>query len=246
MYINNGVRVIKNVLPEELISDLSLSLDKLYSNIKEDSITVGDIANKSPQKLSSLVKEDDYSKPFIVSSVLENEKRFLDLIKLDTLWEYAAKSLDCKVEDLLYHYCNITVKVPSFGPKISWHRDFPNRYISPKTSDFVRLLIPLEQMNSENGGLRFILNSHRILDEEVKDFYGAHDEESCNQQALYISSNIGDIVLLHPKTIHGSDMNTGKKSRPVFIIQFGKKNEEYLYKNEEFMSFKTKDEIKCL
>lgn len=57
---------------------------------------------------------------------------------------------------------------------------------------------------------------------------------------------IKEIVLLNPKTIHGSPMNESNKSRRVLIVQFGMRNEKYFSKHEEYLSFKTLDEINLI
>lgn len=64
------------------------------------------------------------------------------------------------VEEIQYHFANITTKVPGLGRAVSWHRDYPNQYICPRRSSFLRVTVCLDGMDGDNGGTQFVSGSH--------------------------------------------------------------------------------------
>lgn len=70
-------------------------------------------------------------------------------------------------EEIQYHFANITTKVPGLGRAVSWHRDYPNQYICPRRSSFLRVMVCLDGMDGDNGGTQFVSGSHVLSDEEA-------------------------------------------------------------------------------
>lgn len=243
MYKQNGVEIFREIISIGKIEKLQNVVEKLLKDEEKvlEFISVSDVSKKQVLKDISELLNKLSKEAFIVSDLLKYDSAFLSFLKNKTLWQIAAKSLSCEEDDVLYHFCNITTKIPYFGPKIFFHRDYPNKYICPKNSSFVRLLIPLEKMSLENGGLEYIPNTHLISDEYARKTKVNEDEVI--KEKISINADAGDIIVLNPKLIHGSSMNESDKSRRVFIVQFGVKNEEYLYKHKEYLSYKTFNEL---
>jgi len=79
--------------------------------------------------------------PFLLTGLPVLSDALADLILSEALWTIAAKLL--QNERVVYHFSNVTRKPAGIGPNLTWHRDYPNRGICPRRSEFFRALIPL-------------------------------------------------------------------------------------------------------
>lgn len=156
------------------------------------------------------------------------------------LWEIAKDILGSG--EIVYHFSNVTRKPAYVGPSITWHRDYPNRYICPKKSrDFFRALIPLEGMNRGSGCTEVVPKSHEITDEEAIQEEKKRDFDLCRSVPLEVEA--GDLVIIHPKLLHGGKENRSGRERNLVVIQFGLKTDAFLYWNEELFTGATRDGI---
>lgn len=130
--------------------------------------------------------------------------------------------------DICHHFSNLTTKSKLVGSGISWHRDFPNRYLCPRSSSFLRLMICLDGMTENNGATRFVLNSHRISDAAAR---GAEARKEAEKTGAVIETAVcppGSAVFIHPKIIHGGPPNTSPDERRNIIIQWGRTDDPIL------------------
>ncbi|MGB8356450.1 MAG: phytanoyl-CoA dioxygenase family protein, partial [Chthoniobacteraceae bacterium] len=112
-----------------------------------------------------------------------------------------------ETDDIRYHFSNVTMKRGRIGSGISWHRDFSNRYICPKRSSFLRMMVCLDGMDAENGATQFVEGSHLISDEHAA---GAVSSlAAADPQAVVMTAccGPGSLVLIHPKSVHGGAPN---------------------------------------
>lgn len=115
------------------------------------------------------------------------------------------------------HYTNATIKQARFGRAIAWHRDFPNRYICPPDGRYLRLMLCLDGMTDESGATMF--------------YPGSQCEDAADDVAAYMAAHSGrpvaavcapgDVVLIHPRVIHGGGMNHAARPRRNLILQAG-------------------------
>ena len=125
-------------------------------------------------------------------------------------------------EDIRYHFSNVTMKRGRIGSGISWHRDFPNQYICPKRSSFLRMMVCLDGMDGENGVTQFVEGSHLISDEEA---VGAVSSLAAADPQAVVSTACcgpGSLVLIHPKCVHGGAPNVSARHRRNVIVQWGR------------------------
>ncbi|MFK0278380.1 phytanoyl-CoA dioxygenase family protein [Ensifer sp. NPDC090286] len=113
--------------------------------------------------------------------------------------------------DLIFHFANVTSKAPHIGSGISWHRDFPNNYISPVEPKMLRTMICLD--GEHNGATVFLPGSHRTADDE-----GAVGEEGRATSAVCTA---GSVVAIHPLVLHGGAPNHSSEPRRNIVIQWG-------------------------
>jgi len=114
------------------------------------------------------------------------------------------------------------LKHPRFGRRVGWHRDFPNGYMCTAESSFARAALCLDGMTEASGAIRFIPGSHAISDADAR-----HEKADKVRHGLDDGAGVaadcepGDVLLIHPKVLHGSPMNTTRQPRRNIILQAG-------------------------
>lgn len=123
---------------------------------------------------------------------------------------------------LVVHFMNVTIKHPRFGRSIGWHRDFPNDYMCPANSRFVRLMLCLDGMEDAMGATRFLPGSHRLCDEQAlrEKREGAAPRPS-DDAGVALHCAPGDLVAIHPKVLHGGGINRSGRMRRNVVLQVG-------------------------
>lgn len=122
-------------------------------------------------------------------------------------------------EEIECHFVNVTMKRPFVGSGVSWHRDFPNKYICPSTDRFLRIMLCLDDADRENGGSCFLPASHRCHDADDRDVESAMCEKSICSPVM----PSGSLVLIHPLVLHGGPPNTSARLRRNLIVQWGRR-----------------------
>jgi ectoine hydroxylase-related dioxygenase (phytanoyl-CoA dioxygenase family) len=157
---------------------------------------------------------------FILGDLCRYAPQFSALLQLPALVDACARALGSA--DLVAHFMNATTKHPGFGRGIGWHRDFPNGYLSGAGSRFLRVMVCLDGMAEHGGATRFIAGSHRVDDSYAaqekrggaRHPYGAH-------HGVAAECAPGDLVLIHPRVVHGGPANTSALPRRNVIVQVG-------------------------
>jgi ectoine hydroxylase-related dioxygenase (phytanoyl-CoA dioxygenase family) len=118
------------------------------------------------------------------------------------------------------------IKRPGDGLCFAFHQDsYHRRYGTDQFSDlngrgsFLQTLTAIDAMSPDNGGLWVVPESHRLghihtPDGRLPD--GAFDRSRA--KPLYLEP--GDVLLLGPFTIHGSEPNRSDRPRRLFINGF--------------------------
>ncbi len=128
-------------------------------------------------------------------------------------------------EEILYHFSNVTMKQRQVGSAITWHRDYPNGYLCPKGSTFLRVMLCLDGMTQENGATGFIEGSHQLTDEEAaaaKAAKAAKVKVEGEPEVTVALCPPGSLVLIHPKVLHGGPPNRSSVDRRNLIVQWGR------------------------
>jgi ectoine hydroxylase-related dioxygenase (phytanoyl-CoA dioxygenase family) len=120
-------------------------------------------------------------------------------------------------------------KLPGDGVDFAWHQDASNRrYGSELWTDidgrgsFVQMVIAVDPMSAENGGLRVIPGSHRL------GFVADPDDgtlptgllDDWLDQAIDLTLEPGDVALFGPFLLHGSPPNRSAHPRRILIQGF--------------------------
>jgi phytanoyl-CoA hydroxylase len=161
---------------------------------------------------------------FILGDPARFDSIFGELLREPALAAAAAAALG--TDGLTAHFMNVTIKHPRFGRSINWHRDFPNRYFCTARPRFVRLMLCLDGMDEGSGATAFIPGSHLLDDAE-----GAGPDsarmvaERQPGRVVTVVCAPGDIVVIHPKVVHGGGGNHSDRWRRNVILQIGDSDE---------------------
>lgn len=124
-------------------------------------------------------------------------------------------------QNLAAHFMNITIKHPRFGRSIAWHRDYPNAYACPPGSCFVRVMLCLDGMSEAAGATAFIPGSHHLDDAAAREQRKPIGWQPLDSEVARVCCDPGDLVVIHPKVLHGGGMNTSAGLRRNLILQAG-------------------------
>jgi phytanoyl-CoA hydroxylase len=128
-------------------------------------------------------------------------------------------------DDIRYHFSNVTMKRPHVGSGISWHRDYPNRYICPAGPSFLRLMICLDGMDAANGATTFAVGSHLIPERPTEDTAAQMASAARSAEQLPLVGVIcppGSVVAIHPRIVHGGANNQTARHRRNIVVQWGR------------------------
>jgi hypothetical protein len=206
-YQRDGFSLHRQVIPAALVGRLIACVARIQAGI-------GGLPPHLRRRLTlerdiSATARDGFSATgdaiFIIGDPAAFDPVFASLARIPAIVGPAVEALGTTA--LITHFCNVTIKHPRFGRRINWHRDFPNQYVSPPTPRFLRLMICLDGMDPESGATAFVPGSHLGLGDSA-----APRTVSCGP---------GDMVLIHPEVLHGSEMNRSDRWRRNVIFQVG-------------------------
>ncbi|MFQ6572088.1 phytanoyl-CoA dioxygenase family protein [Pseudomonas sp. UM16] len=191
-------------------------------------VNISDVSNQHPQRNPDVDPGQWKNEPFIIGDLIALDPRFARLLSLQSVWTCAARLLECAVDDVVFHFCNLTRKPGEIGPAVGWHRDADNRYFASHDGRTIRLLIPLQLMSASNGGTAVVPGSHLHTGTNI-------------ETAICPEVPAGAGLALHSATLHGSRPNRSEQERDVIVIQFGLRGSPLSYQASETLSMSTRE-----
>lgn len=234
-YERNGFQICKAVVTQALVEQTISAVEELTANyahlppVLQQKITL--LTDLADHKFTEQQRTNVPATPYIIGDLPLFDAHFVAMLLAPTIWQAAAVVLG--TADIVYHFSNITLKPAKVGPRLNWHRDFPNQYICPHSSRFTRALIALDGMDRRNGCTQLVQESHQVTDEEALTAPKIDQSAISAMALLDIECERGDIAFLHPKSIHGGGHNDSDRHRRLMIIQFGVASEELVTTNRE-------------
>jgi phytanoyl-CoA hydroxylase len=242
----NGFAIIRNVFSKERCKQM---IDEIEDVLNNPPATTPDDWIVYVHELSEWQREmvtttESQNVPYIIGNIPDYFPLCLDALCNDVVNNVIRECLDTDI--LHYHFSNLTIKAEYVGPRISWHRDFPNRYLCPMNSTFVRALICLDNMDTTNGATGFNTTSHLIDDatllNQMNEGYKEHYTPT--EHDVYAECSAGDVVLIHSKVIHGGSSNRSPNPRRLLVAQWGKPTTDWLYYTPEKGTGLTAEELR--
>jgi ectoine hydroxylase-related dioxygenase (phytanoyl-CoA dioxygenase family) len=147
--------------------------------------------------------------------------------------------LEAIFSDRVYVYHNkVTLKYP-LVPGFRYHQDYFYWYgMGCLYPDMATASIAIDAATRENGCLRVLAGSHKMgrldheFDKEREDSGVAEDRLAVIKtrcEEVWLELGVGDAVIFHCNTLHGSDDNTSGKSRLALLGCYNTKhNDPYM------------------
>lgn len=232
-YEANGFLVIPRVLnnhdvllADKLVQSLVFRHRAKDIAVTSASVSIGASAKMHPARNMGVDLRELDCEPFIIGDLIRLQPAFAKIIARPNIWYVAACLLKVKVDELVFHFANITRKPAMIGPALGMHRDADNKYYASADRQTIRLLFPMQLMTSENGGTEILAGSH------IK------NNDTFSSEFPTVSA--GSCLALHSEVIHGGIANRSKIERDVIVIQFGLRDSTLTYSADEMMSRSTR------
>ncbi|MPS47954.1 phytanoyl-CoA dioxygenase family protein [Methylobacillus sp.] len=230
-YSTHGFQVFRRVLSPSWLQctrDAVASIIRQYRTnaplAQRNGVSLGEFSLAKPERNPGIDGSKLIHEPYIIGDMLTLDRRFVSLLSEYPLWSIAANLLETQAGNIIFHYANLTRKPAGIGPAISWHRDNENTYFCPEGDDFLRLLIPLQDMSQENGGTAVVPGSH--LNHSM-------DKHTLDKDAIaHPDVEAGDVLAIHPCLLHGGSPNRSDRERDVIIVQFGIAGARFRFQEE--------------
>jgi hypothetical protein len=241
MLASQGFSVKENLWTErevifarELVGGLVTRYRSGVQKVVSSGISIASVTRQHPDRNSGVLPELWENEPYLIGDLIALDQRFATLFSALKIWQCAADLLECTLEEVVFHLSNITRKPAHIGPAIGWHRDAENTYHATEDGRTIRLLLPLQPMDSNNGGTAIYPYSH------------FERMEHLTQGAASIvvpSVKPGSGLALHANVLHGGAVNRGDTDRDVIILQFGTASSELLYSGNELLAMSGRDDF---
>ncbi len=212
------------IVPYVFSSDECRAILDVLDQIRTDSSTTDTlrVADLSVKQRAGVTARDAGGAIFSIGALPDHGRSFAEFVADRRIIQLVSAVLAGRAGGvkLAYHYSNLSAKPPHVGPRINWHRDFPNRYISMRQSRFCRAMVCLDGMSRANGPTAFQIGSHLISDAHASRNVGRKYMRAPYPMCLALCPP-GSVVLIHPKTRHGGGPNRSAQPRRNIIIQWG-------------------------
>jgi ectoine hydroxylase-related dioxygenase (phytanoyl-CoA dioxygenase family) len=153
----------------------------------------------------------------------------------DNIKKVVKKFLNSEVQ---YRHSELFAKPAKIGLPSPIHQD--NFYWAIKGSNALTVWIALDKSNKQNGCIYYYDGSHKKGILSHKPSYAKGSSQTIkNKNQLkkfkisYPSLDVGDALIHHCLTVHGSSKNNSKKSRQGWTIQFKDKKAKYDLKQKK-------------
>jgi ectoine hydroxylase len=209
----HGYMIVRNAFTAEEMS------------IAKEAITTNPAMNASVERIRE--KTSDGKHPAFETIYVWNDTSGDDLFAKFTRNEQIFNRIGYFFDDQPYVYHNkIALKYPGI-PGFLYHQDYFYWYgMGCLYPDMATVSIAVDPSTRENGCLRVIDGSHKVgridhVFDAERDDTGADRERlemiKSRCEEVFIELDMGDFVIFHCNTLHGSDDNTSNKSRIALL-----------------------------
>lgn len=195
------------------------------ASVLSGGVSLAAVTAQYPNRNPGVTDRQCGDEPYIIRDLMAIEPEFGGILASRRIWECLSDLLGCRLNEVVFHFANLTRKPKLRGPGIGWHRDAANKYFYTDDQRILRLLLPMQMMSKTNGGTEVVAGSHRSEDENM-----SIDARTCPVVRP------GEGLVLHPYVLHGGDSNRSNKERDVLVFQFGLKSSIVSRRTEERLS----------
>ncbi|CAB3219829.1 unnamed protein product [Arctia plantaginis] len=214
-YKKNGYVVVKNVLSEEELNEISKEYDELFARKnqeKMESSWAGSDANDRKTDSNYTVKgiHNLQYHHAVFASFLYN-KKLLDA--LEDIME---------TNNIVLHHTKAHLKPPEKGAAYPMHQDY--HYFPYEKDSMVAAFLHLDASGPNNGGLCVYPGSHKLGPQEdvgakESNFHYVDQLKFPVDGATAVLADRGDVVIFSYLLIHGSPANVSTRPRRMLLLQ---------------------------
>lgn len=156
-------------------------------------------------------------------------------------------------KDAVYAYHNkVALKYPGIVG-FSYHQDYAYWYnMGNLYPDMAAAFIAVDKSTRQNGCLKIVEGSHKLgrIDHVLRD--GVSDSGVCPDRLafilqrlpeVYVELDVGDAVVFHCNTLHGSDDNNSQDSRIALIGTYNTRHNDPCVTNHPHPKYQLQDKI---
>lgn len=192
----DGYAVLKNVMPAHIINHIASNLDRYYELDQQ----------KFGKEFLFEINESE-----VIRNVISYDDIFVKLLE-------ECGFLDELMEQLLHkftiiHNYNLIRLFPDLKTKMlghDWHRDV--YFFRPGIRTAVNVIIPVHNMNRENGSTELLPGSH-LYPDKPSDLY-------IEEHKISSDLNPGDMLLVDASAFHAAGKNTSNKPRTIIVLKY--------------------------
>lgn len=228
-YNNNGVVVLRNVVPQKWITILKRGLKKNFLN---------------PSKYKCVYEKNNKKELFYDDYCNWNKiGEYKKFIFESDIGKTAQKLMQSNKVNVFHEH--VLVKEIGSKKRTPWHQD--QSYYCVNGKDNCSFWIPLDEVN-KNSSPEFVIGSNKwnkqflptkffghSYDQKDGEFESIPDIEN-NRSKYKIKSwkmNLGDAVVFNFSTVHGAPSNKSKNRRRAFSIRFTGDDATYIKRKGE-------------
>lgn len=213
-YARDGAAIVKGVIPDEWIEFMGDAVDRMLS--APDLTASQNYADDGDPRFFSLTFPwmfDDAFKAWALHGPLKD----------------VARQVLTDANEIIFFYDQIFAKEPGATKRTPWHQDYP--FLPVAGDEQLRIWVPFDKVGADGGAIHYLRGSHKwdvvyhpigfkdipeITDtyvnspyEDWPDFEAEYD----TYDWLIAEAEPGDLLLHHPRTIHGSLGNSTERFR---------------------------------
>ena len=213
-YKELGYLVVPDVLDQKLLAEIREAVEDIVAGAAEltrhnDIYDLEDTHTPSAPRVRRIKTPH---KHFPLFAELTRNARITDILA------------DLLGPDIRLHGSKLNMKSAGFGAAVEWHQDWA---FYPHTNDDVLATgLYLDDCEIENGPLLVLPGTHKgpVFDHHSNGFFaGTMDPELkglAYGSAVALTGSAGAMTIHHARTVHGSALNTSKKSRRLLLHEY--------------------------
>ena len=203
-YARDGAAIVKGVIPDEWVVFMREAVARLIEDSDPSSPNYADDGDPRFFSLTFPWMFHDAFKAWAIHGPLKD----------------VAHQVLTDAEKVIFFYDQIFAKEPGATKRTPWHQDLP--FLPVKGDQQIRIWVPFDKVTVDNGAVHYLRGSHQwgkiyhpigfknvpiITDtyinspyEDMPDFEASYD----TYDWLVAEAEPGDLLLHHPRTVHGS------------------------------------------
>jgi len=221
-YERDGYAVIPRLFSQRECEDLCREIDRIASLPDADIVRVRDLSSRQRAGVSRQHAGNQF---YIIGEPPTYGAVMAAVVSDKRLASIASAVLGRRGRSVAarYHFSNVTNKPARVGPRLGWHRDFPNAFMTTHRAQFCRIMVCLDGMTRQNGPTAFEPRTHLISDQRARRNKRRKHRRRPRRERLAICPP-GSVVVFHPKVRHGGGVNRSPMHRRNLIVQWGVKH----------------------